>query len=114
MLLYYMLVKMLDVLEGLVVNKENIKKNLNITHGLIFSQRALLKLIEKGVSREDAYAVIQENALKSWNTHTDFKKLLSRDRRISGKIKAKEIEDIFDPSKGLKNVDYIFKNVGIK
>jgi adenylosuccinate lyase len=114
MLLYYMLVKIIGVLDGLVVNKENIDKNLNITHGLIHSQRALLKLVEKGITREEAYAVIQENAMKSWNLHMDFKELLQRDTRISSKITKKEIEDIFDPKKGMKNVDYIFKNVGIK
>lgn len=114
MLLYYMLVKMYSVLDGLVVNEVNIKKNLNITHGLIYSQRALLKLIEKGISREEAYAIIQENAMNSWNSHRDFKELLLNDKRISVKISPKEIENIFDPKKGMKNVDYIFKNVGIK
>lgn len=114
MLLYYMLVKMNEVISGIVVNKENIKRNLNLTHGLIYSQRAMLKLVEKGITREEAYKVVQDNAMKSWNTGQDFRELLKKDKRITGKIKPDEITKMFDPKKVLKNVDYIFKNVGIK
>jgi adenylosuccinate lyase len=114
MLLYYMLVKMIQVLDGIVVNKKNIAKNLNLTHGLIYSQRALLKLVEKGITREQAYLVVQENAMKSWNSGADFRDLLKKDKRIIGKISSKEIESIFDPKKVLKNVNYIFKNTGIR
>lgn len=114
MLLYYMLIKLNEVLSGIVVNKENIKRNLNLTHGLIYSQRAMLKLVEKGITREDAYKVVQDNAMKSWNTGQDFRELLKKDKRITGKIKQAEIAAMFDPKKVLKNVDYIFKNAGIK
>jgi adenylosuccinate lyase len=114
MLLYYMLVKMIDVIDGIVVNKKNIQKNLNLTHGLIYSQRALLKLVEKGITREDAYSVVQENAMKSWDTGQDFKGLIMMDKRIAGKISKRDIEAIFDPKKVLKNVNYIFRNVGIR
>lgn len=113
MLLYYMLVKMNEVFSGLVVNKQNIERNLNLTHGLIYSQRALLKLVEYGLTREDAYKVVQDNAMKSWNTGESFKNLLLKDNRVTGKVKAKDIESIFDPKKVLKNIDYIFKNTGI-
>ena len=113
MLLYYMLDKMIGVLGDLVINKKNIEKNLNLTNGLIYSQRALLKLIEKGISREDAYAIIQYNAMKSWKTGESFKELLMNDKRVITKIKAKEIESIFNPKESLKNVGYIFKRVGI-
>ena len=114
MLLYYMLVKMNEVLSGIVVNKVNISRNLKATHGLIYSQRVLLKLVEKGITREVAYKVVQDNAMKSWNTGQEFKDLLIKDNRITGKISGKEIESMFDPVKVLKNVDYIFKNVGLK
>jgi adenylosuccinate lyase len=114
MLLYYMLVKMIQVLDGIVVNKKNIAKNLNLTHGLIYSQRALLKLVEKGITREQAYLIVQENAMKSWNTGQDFKMLMKSDKRITGKISPKEIESIFAPKKVLANINYIFKNTGIK
>jgi adenylosuccinate lyase len=114
MLLYYMLVKMIQVLDGIVVNKKNIANNLNLTHGLIYSQRALLKLVEKGITREQAYRVVQENAMKSWNTGADFRELLKKDKRITGRISPNEIESIFDPKKVLKTVNYIFNKTGIK
>lgn len=114
MLLYYMLVKMIEVIEGLVVNKENIAKNLDRTHGLIYSQRALLKLVEYGLTREEAYKVVQDNAMWSWKTGEDFQSLLMADKTVKSKIKSKDIESIFDPKKVMKNVDYIFKNVGIR
>jgi adenylosuccinate lyase len=113
MLLYYMIDKMIGVIGGIVVNKTNIERNLNLTHGLIYSQRALLMLIEKGISREEAYAVIQENALKSWKFGVGFKELLNKDKRINSVIKSKEIEHIFKPEESLKNVGYIFKKVGL-
>jgi adenylosuccinate lyase len=114
MTLYYMLVKMIEVIDGLVVNKENIAKNLNRTHGLIYSQRALLKLVEYGLTREEAYKVVQDNAMKSWQTGEEFKSLLIADKAVSSKIKKADIESIFDPKKVMKNIDYIFKNTGIK
>ncbi|MCC6864895.1 MAG: adenylosuccinate lyase [Ignavibacteria bacterium] len=114
MLLYYMLVKMIEVIDGLVVNKENIAKNLNLTHGLIYSQRALLKLVEAGLTREQAYKAVQNNALLSWKTGQDFRKLLESDKLISKKVNKTQIEDIFYSKKVFKNIDYIFKNVKIK
>lgn len=114
MLLYYMLVKMIEVIDGLVVNKDNIAKNLNRTHGLIYSQRALLKLVEYGLTREQAYKVVQDNAMRSWRTGEEFKDLLVADKTVSSKIKPADIEAIFDPKKVMKNIDYIFKRTGIK
>src|SRR4030095_7241228 len=113
MLLYYMLIKMNEVLKGLVINKKNIEQNLK-THGLIYSQRALLKLVEYGLTREKAYKVVQDNAMKSWNSSEDFKALLLKDKRVTSKVKAADIESIFDSEKVLKNVEYIFKNAGIR
>jgi adenylosuccinate lyase len=114
MLLYYMLVKMNEVLAGLVVNRKNIAQNLNKTHGLIYSQSALLKLVESGFTREEAYKVVQDNAMKSWNTGDNFKELLLNDKRVVRKVKRREIESIFERKKVLKNINYIFKNAGIK
>ncbi|MGH2574446.1 MAG: adenylosuccinate lyase, partial [Ignavibacteria bacterium] len=85
MILYYMIVKMNEVISGLIVNKQNINRNLNITNGLIFSQAALLKLIEKGITRENAYKIIQENSMKSWKSSVNLRDLLLNDRRISSK-----------------------------
>lgn len=114
MLLYYMLVKMNEVLTGLVVNKKNIARNLNITHGLIYSQRALLKLVECGLTREEAYKVVQNNAMKSWNSGASFKDLLLKDSSVTGKIRKQDIESIFGGKSVFKNIEYIFKNAGIK
>ena len=114
MLMYYMLIKMIEVIDGLVVNKANIAKNLDRTHGLIYSQRALLKLVEAGLTREQAYKAVQDNAMWSWKTGEDFRELLESDKVISSKVKKAQIEDIFDPKKVFKNIDYIFKNTGIK
>lgn len=114
MLLYYILVKMIEVIDGLVVNKENISRNLERTHGLIYSQRALLKLVEAGLTREQAYKAVQDNAMWSWKTGQDFRDLLENDKLITKKVKKEQIEDIFDPKKVFKNIDYIFKNTGIK
>jgi len=114
MLLFYMLVKMDEVLTGLVVNKKNIEVNLNKTHGLIYSQRALLKLVECGLTREEAYKVVQDNAMKSWSSGEDFKSLLLKDKKVVSKVKKSDLESIFNPKKVFKNIDYIFKNAGIK
>jgi len=113
MLLYYMIVKTNEVISDLVVNENNISRNLNLTHGLIFSQRVLLKLVEKGLSRELAYRIVQGNAMKSWKTGQDFKELLLKDKRIAGKISPKEIENIFDFKNVFKNINSIFRKVGI-
>jgi adenylosuccinate lyase len=80
---------------------------------LIFSQRVLLKLVEKGLSRESAYRIVQDNAMKSWKTSVDLKELIMKDRRISGKMTSLEIQKLFDLKKVNKNVDYIFRKLGI-
>ena len=105
---------MIEVIDGLVVNKDNIAKNLARTHGLIYSQRALLKLVACGLTREEAYKAVQDNAMWSWKTGQDFKELLLEDKLIASKIKRSEIEAIFDPKKVFKHINYIFKNAGLK
>ena len=97
-----------------MLTKKNIAKNLNRTHGLIYSQRALLKLVEAGLTREQAYKAVQDNAMWSWKTGEEFRDLLENDKLIAKKVKKAQIEDIFDPKKVFKNIDYIFKNTGIK
>jgi adenylosuccinate lyase len=99
-------------MENLVVYPENMMKNLNLLRGLVFSQRVLLTLIEKGgLTREEAYAIVQENAMKVWNEGADFKELLKGDERVRKVLTEEEIEDIFDLSYHTKHVDYIFKRV---
>jgi adenylosuccinate lyase len=113
MLLYYMLVKMNVVISGVTVYEKNIKKNLDLTHGLIHSQKVLLKLVEAGISREISYKIVQDNAMESWNTGKSLKELLLNDKRVYERVKAELIEKIFSSENFKKNVDYIFKRVGI-
>ena len=84
-------------------------KNLNLTRGLIFSQAVLLKLTEKGMSREDAYAIVQTLSMKVWeNSSKSLKDELLNSSLVKKFLSQKDIEELFDPNKLLKNVDYIF------
>ena len=107
----YMLDRLKGILEGLHVYPERMKKNMERSYGLYNSQRVLLSLTGKGMLREDAYALVQRNAMKSWQSGMEFKKLLLKDRDVKKYLKSKDIEKIFDLKYYLKNVDYIFKRV---
>ncbi|MEK7331939.1 MAG: adenylosuccinate lyase, partial [Nitrospirota bacterium] len=107
----YMLDRLKGILEGLHVYPERMKKNMERSCGLYNSQRVLLSLTGKGMLREDAYALVQRNAMKSWQSGMEFKKLLLKDRDVKKYLKSKDIEKIFDLKYYLKNVDYIFKRV---
>jgi adenylosuccinate lyase len=87
------------------------QKNLDKLGGLIHSQRILIALTQKGVAREDAYAIVQRNAMKVWEGEHEFKALLKADKDVSAKLSAKEIDDNFDLGYHLKHVDTIFKRV---
>ncbi|MBI4651403.1 adenylosuccinate lyase [Candidatus Desantisbacteria bacterium] len=112
-LLDYMLVKAADMLENIVVYPENMIKNLNRTRGLIFSQRAMLSLVDKGFTREEAYKIIQRNALLVWDKDTDFRTLLLNDTEINKNLTEQDIDKIFDLNYYLRNIEKIFKRVGI-
>jgi len=107
----YMLDRLKGILEGLRVYPERMKENMERSYGLYNSQRVLLALTAKGMTREDAYTVVQRNAMKSWQKGIEFKKLLLRDKDIKKYLNPKDIEKIFDLKYYLKNVDYIFKRV---
>ncbi|WP_027363296.1 adenylosuccinate lyase [Desulfotruncus alcoholivorax] len=109
----YMLYKFTNIMENLIVYPENMKKNLNRTHGLIFSQRVLLELVGKGLSRERAYELVQRNAMQSWNTGADFRRLLLADSDVMNSLTEKEIEGLFDYSYHLQHVDDIYKRFGL-
>jgi len=85
--------------------------NLNMTHGVIFSQMVLLGLIEKGTTREEAYAIVQRNAMKSWKEGVEFKDLLEKDSTVTKYLKKKELVAIFNVKNFLKNLDFIFDRV---
>ncbi len=110
-LLDFMLGRLCYLLDGLQVYPENMEKNIWLTRGLVFSQKVLLKLIEKGFSREEAYKLVQRNAMKTWKDKGDFMKLLLKDSAVSGSLSKEEIEECFDVRADLKNVDRIFERV---
>ena len=110
-LLDFALSRLTNVVKNIVVNKKNIKANLDKLNGLIYSQRILLMLTQKGVSREDSYDIVQKNASKSWDSQSDFKKIILSDKGIMEILTKEEIDDLFSLDYHLKNVDYIFKNV---
>jgi len=109
----YMLNLMIDVIGGLLVYPKAMQENLNKTHGLIFSQKVLILLINKGFLRKDAYDIVQRNAMKVWQTGAELKDLLMKDKAVSKNVSQKEIDSVFDTKPYLKNVDKIFKKVGI-
>ncbi|WP_227764811.1 adenylosuccinate lyase [Zhaonella formicivorans] len=112
-LLDYMLAKFIEIMDNLVIHKENMQTNLEKTLGLIFSQRVLLALVDKGILRETAYQWVQRNALEAWRTKTEFKKLVLADQDIMARLSPEEVEDLFDYSYHLKHIDYIFNRAGL-
>ena len=113
-LLDYMLSRFTNLIQNLTVFEDNMLANINKPNGVIFSQRFMLKLIEKGWSREKAYDIVQPNAIKSWENHLDFKKLMEENAEVSKVLTRKEISDCFNPQHHVKNVDIIYKRVGIE
>ena len=109
----YGLQKFKEVLEELKINKDNMRKNMDRTHGLVFSQRVMLALVDKGLEREEAYDMAQRNALKSWENKEDYKKLIKADDEIKEYLNDKEIEDVFDYDYYLKEIDNIFTRLNL-
>ncbi|HMY51529.1 MAG TPA: adenylosuccinate lyase [Candidatus Obscuribacter sp.] len=113
-LLDYMLARFNSVMEGIVAYPENMLSNMDVFGGVIFSQSVLLKLIDKGLTREDSYKLVQENAMKAWNVKGgSFRANLLADERVLAKLSKAEIESCFDPDAYLKNIDAVFARVGI-
>jgi len=109
----YMLNKFIEVVEGLIVYPANMLSNLVRTRGLVFSQRVLLELMHKGLIRQKAYDFIQRCAMKTWRQNLDFKEVLLQDKEISRYFTKKDLERIFDLDYYLRNVNKIFKKVGL-
>ena len=110
-LLDFMLSRFTGMIDQLVVYPDRMRSNLEMTHGVIYSQMVLLKLIEKGMSREAAYAVVQRNAMKSWERGIAFQSLLRKDREVMGCLRAEDLDRLFRVEHFLKNVDFIFDRV---
>ena len=109
----YMLDKMINLIENLIVYPENMMRNINSTKGLVFSQEVLLALVDKGVSREDSYHLVQRNAMNAWDNSLDFKTLVKKDNDITSKLCEEEIDRLFDLDKVLININKIFERIGI-
>ena len=109
----YMLSTFTSIMKGLKVYPENMRRNLELTQGLIFSQRVLLALIAKGLPREEAYKMVQDNAMKAWQERKDFLSLLEADRRITRHLGKEELKSLFDYDYYLKYVDSIFERLGL-
>ena len=103
--LHYMLVKTNHLIENLTVYEDRMLKNLNLTRGLVYSEKVMLKLVEKGMSRSEAYDLVQSLALRCWKTQEDFKTLVAQNVSF---LSEEELESIFDPTQFLKHVDRIF------
>jgi adenylosuccinate lyase len=113
-LLDYMLDKMSTMIDKLLVYPDNMMKNLEITSGLHFSQTILLALAKKGMSREDAYRVVQRNAMEVWRTRENFRDVLKRDAELTAVLAPGEIDELCDLQKSIRNVDYIFERCGLR
>ena len=109
----YMLGLLTGVIDGLVVHKDRMLSNMELTNGLLFSQRTMLLLVEKGISRETAYKIVQENSMKTWDEGEDFRELISIDNRVTNLISPSEIEDLFDYKHYTKYVNEIFLKAGL-
>ncbi|RXZ00757.1 adenylosuccinate lyase [Fictibacillus sp. S7] len=109
----YMLNRFGNIVKNLTVFPENMKRNMTRTYGLIYSQRVLLKLIDKGMSREAAYDIVQPKAMQAWEEGIQFKQLVQEEPRITEKLTPEDIEDCFDYSYHLQHVDTIFERLGL-
>lgn len=113
-LLDYMLKKFINIMEGLNVYPENMKRNMEITGKLTFSQKIMLELVEKGgIKREEAYALVQRNALAAWEEKKDFEQLIEKDQDIAKYLTPEQIKACFDYDYHLKNIDVIYQRLGL-
>jgi adenylosuccinate lyase len=110
-LLDYLLTKTTNLIDTMFVHPERMLRNLNSTGGLVFSGQLLLDLVEAGVLREDAYRIVQRNAMKAWKEELNFRELVLSDPEIVGKVDRKKVEAAFDLNRQLRNVDKIFERV---
>ncbi len=103
--------RMKNIIKDLVVDKKMMQENLQKTNGLFNSQKVMLEIVNKNISREEAYKIVQNVALEAWNKNTDFKLLLQNDKKVKSLLSNNEINKIFDLNYFLKNIDVIYKRV---
>jgi len=113
-LTHFMIVEITDLVKNLLVYPQNMERNMNCYGGVVFSQKVLLALVEKGMSREEAYAVVQSCAHQAWNQpEGNFYDLITKDARVTQMLSPEEIETCFDPQQHLKHLDQIYQRLGI-
>ncbi|SIJ79227.1 adenylosuccinate lyase [Mycobacteroides abscessus subsp. abscessus] len=110
----YALNRFTNIVDRLTVFEDNMRNNIDKTFGLIFSQRVLLALINKGMVREEAYDRVQPKAMESWETKTPFRQLIEKDESITNVLSKKELDECFNPEHHLNQVDTIFKRAGLE
>ncbi|PTU87329.1 adenylosuccinate lyase [Staphylococcus pasteuri] len=110
----YALNRFTNIVDRLTVYEENMQANIDKTFGLIYSQRVLLSLINKGMVREEAYDTVQPKAMKSWETKTPFRELIEQDRKITDVLSKEDLDECFNPKHHLNQVDTIFKRAGLE
>lgn len=110
-LMDYLLAKTTQLIETMFVYPDRMKENLESTGGLVYSGQLLLDLVESGVSREDAYRMVQAHAMRSWKEGLNFRQEILRDKNITSRVSTKQLERAFDLTRQLKNVDKIFARV---
>jgi adenylosuccinate lyase len=109
----YILSIFTSIMKGLKVYPENMRRNLELTQGLVFSQRVLISLIDKGLSRQKAYELVQRNAMKAWKQKTSFLDLLMADTEVMAHLSEKELKSLFDYNYFTKHVDKVFQRLGL-
>ncbi|MBI4562240.1 MAG: adenylosuccinate lyase [Candidatus Rokubacteria bacterium] len=109
----YLLAQMTRIVEGMRVYPDRMRENLELSHGLIYSQRVLLKLTEKGLGRQGAYEIVQRNALRGWDEKISFHELLAKDPEVMARLSPEELKACFDPAWYLRNVDAIYRRLGL-
>ena len=110
-LIDYMLYKMTTIIGEMRVFPQRMLRNLEMTHGLVYSGQLLQDLVEKGMSRDDAYKAVQENAMAAWESDTSFRERVAKDARITKYMTPKDLEHSFDLNRQLRNVDKLFERV---
>lgn len=113
-LLDYMLHRFTKIVQELTVFSEKMEADLQVTHGLIYSQRVMLKLIKTGLSREAAYDIVQPLTAQVWQKHLDFRQLLDNDAQVTERLSKQDLDDAFDYRWHLRHVDEIFQRVGLE
>jgi adenylosuccinate lyase len=113
LLVDYMLHQMTRIVEGLQVYPERMRENMERSFGLMFSQRVLLRLAETGLPRQQAYEMVQRNAMRAWRERAPFRAFLAADPEVTARLSAADLDACFDPTWYLRNVDAIYKRAGL-